>query len=119
VKRKPARATWKEDVREPFSAADERWFAARSVLCRVQHPRRLLHRPEARRTFADRRLASKNDRIRPGAARIIPEVQFSGDGSPQMKAAIWRNLKLPNSPGFAGRGHPVTSAPVSELMSQS
>jgi len=110
--------------REPFNAADERWCLRRDLFYAVCNILEGCYTdPKLERAFR-RQKARLEKRFGYGQEppRILPEFQFSATEVRQMKAAIRRNLKLPELTWVRRAPDavtPVTSAPVSELMSQS
>ena len=126
MRKKPARTRKPRStkLREPFSAADEQWSLRRDLfyaMCNILEgcytdPKREFRRQKAR---LEKRFGYDRE---PRPVRITPEFQFSAREVRRIKAAIRRNLRLPEltwvrrSPAAVT---PATSAPVSELMSQS
>src|SRR5258708_28400554 len=79
---RPAQTCTEEIARAVQRRGRKVVFAARSVLCRVQYPRRLLHRPEARTHVSPAEGSPrKTTRIRPGAAAHCPGGPVLGGGS--------------------------------------
>jgi hypothetical protein len=122
VKSKPAG----KKSREPFSAADEKWCSRRDLFYAVCNILEGCYTdPKLEREFR-RQKARLEKRFgydrEPRPARITPEFQFSAREVRRMKAAIRRNLRLPELTWVRRAPDavtPATSAPVSELMSQS
>ena len=122
----PPKPAKKKAAREPLSAADERWSARRDMFyamcdilegcCADPKLEREFRRQKAR---LEKRFGYDRE---PRPARITPEFQFSEREVRRMKAAIRRNLRLPELTWVRRAPDavtPATSAPVSELMSQS
>src|SRR5258708_26483377 len=93
--RKPA----PKKSREPFSAADERWCAQRDLFYAVCHilegcytGRKLERAFRRQKARLEKRFGYDQE---PRPPRIIPESQLSPDEARRMKAAIRRNLRLP------------------------
>jgi len=109
--------------REPFSAADERWCLRRDLfygVCNILEgcstdPKleREFRRQKAR---LEKRFGYDHE-----PPRILPEFQFSAAEVRRMKAAIQRNLRLPEFTWVRPTpvDIPATSAPGSEVLSQS
>ena len=118
---KPAK---KKAAREPFSAADERWSLRRDLfygMCNILEgcytdPKleRAFRRQQAR---LEKRFGYDHE-----PARILPEFQFSAAEVRRMKAAIQRNLRLPELTWVRPTPDvdtPTTSAQETEVTSQS
>jgi len=110
--------------REPFSAADERWCLRRDLfyaMCNILEG--CYTDPKLEREFRRQKARlEKRFGYDHEPARILPEFQFSAAEVRRMKAAIQRNLRLPELTWVRPTPDavpPATSAPVSELMSQS
>jgi hypothetical protein len=113
-------------VREPFSAADEQWSLRRDLfyaMCNILEG--CYTDPKFEREF--RRQKARLEKSfgydkEPMPPRITPEYKLSPAEVRRMKAAIRLNLKLAEPAWFRRPKEtkaPATSAPVSELMSQS
>ena len=93
--RKPA----PKKSREPFSAADERWCAQRELfyaMCNILEG--CYTDPELERAFRRQKARlEKRFGYDQEPPRIVPEFQFSAAEVRQMKAAIRRNLRLPET----------------------
>ena len=110
--------------REPFSAADERWCLRRDLFYAVCNILEGCYTdPKLERAFR-RQQARLEKRFGYGQEppRILPEFQFSAAEVRRMKAAIRRNLRLPelNWVRRPNEAEPLdTSAPETEVLSQS
>src|SRR5258708_36529128 len=90
--RKPAR----KKSREPFSAADERWCAQRDLfdaMCNILEG----CYTEPHREAEFRRQKAVFEKRFGYDQELVPEFQFSAAEVRQMKAAIRRNLRVPET----------------------
>jgi hypothetical protein len=116
--------TTRKPARKPFSRADENWLSRRDLFYGVCNILDGCHRNAEHAAAFRRQKASMEKRFgydKEPVTRITEEYRFSPAEFRRMKAAIRRNLRLPE-PVWSARKEPespATPAPCSELMSQS